>query len=179
MKRNTGWITVGVSGHRDLSGYDTDRLRGRVRGELERFGRDGRVCRMLNSIALGADQLCAEIALELGYELICPLPFDGYRGDFSGEALERFDRLLGRAADSFSVSDSPNRDTAYLAAGQYVASNCDVLLAVWDGEPQKSNCGTEAVVKYAISLGKDVITIAPGEGERRFNVPDGQPNRNG
>lgn len=163
MNGKAEWFTIGVSGHRDLSKYDADALSKRVQRALERFSRDGRACRMLNSIAEGADQLCAEAALELGFELICPLPFDGYRADFSGEALERFDRLLGRTADFFYVSDSSDRDVAYLAAGQYVAGNCDVLLAVWDGEPQQSNCGTEAAVKYAISLGKDILALAPEE----------------
>ncbi len=166
MSGKTDAFTIGVSGHRDLSRYDVDLLRDRVRHALGRFRRDGRTCRMLNSLAEGADQLCAEAALELGYKLICPLPFDGYRGDFSGEALECFDRLLGCAADSFYVSVSSNRDAAYLAAGQYVAGNCDVLLAVWDGEPQKSNCGTEAAVQYAESLKKDVLVLAPGEAQR-------------
>ena len=31
-------------------------------------------------------------------------------------------------------------------AGKYIADHCDALLAVWDGNPQQSVCGTEAVV---------------------------------
>ena len=39
---------------------------------------------MLNSIASGADTLCAEVALSLGIDLVCPLlmPASEYRKDF-------------------------------------------------------------------------------------------------
>ena len=149
-------FTVGVTGLRDLTGFDMAALREGIRSELEAIRKDFDTVYMVNSIAAGADQMCARIGLSLGYELVCPLPFGEYRDDFHGEALTGYDELLGQAKDVLIVSDSADRDAAYLAAGQYVADHCDILLAVWDGRPQSSICGTAAVVSYARGLGKVV-----------------------
>lgn len=152
-------IKVGVTGRRDLSGFNMTELINKVRMELENLKRSHSRFIMLNSIAVGADQLCAQIGLELGYELICPLPFTEYRGDFSGKELELYNSLIGKANDYFIVSNSSNRDAAYLAAGKYIAENCDVLLVVWDGKAQKDTCGTDAVIAYAKSLERDIHII--------------------
>ncbi len=152
-------IRVGVTGHRDLTGFNIAKLNDDIRNALEKLKQGHEKCVMLSSIAAGADQLCAKIALNLGYELICPLPFLDYRNDFCGNEQKIYDFLLGNASDSFVVSDSADKDNAYLASGKYIAENCDVLLAVWDGEPQESICGTQAVMKYAKNLKKDIIIL--------------------
>ena len=117
---------------------------------------------LLSSLAAGADQLCADIGLSLGYELICPLPFAKVRNDFAGNDLEKFDALMSKAAQTVLVSTNQNADQAYLLAGQYIVEHCDVLLAIWDGSAQSSICGTQAVVKYAKEKGKRTIIIMPG-----------------
>ena len=152
-------FTVGVTGLRDLGDFDIEGLRSTIRAELEAWKRGHDTVRMLNSIAAGADQLCAGIAISLEYELVCPLPFAEYRDDFHGETLTGYDKLLSQAKDVLVVSDSADKDAVYLAAGRYVADHCDVLLAVWDGRPQGSICGTAAVVSYAKELGKEIKVI--------------------
>jgi len=159
MSGDEGRFTVGVTGHRDLAGFDEAALRGRVRALLARLTRERGACRMLSSIAEGADQLCAEEALALGWLLACPLPFAAYREDFSGEARARYDALLGRAEAAFAVAEGEERDAAYWLAGKYVADHCDALLAVWDGAPQQSACGTASVVEYARSIGREVVVL--------------------
>jgi hypothetical protein len=153
-------IKVGVTGRRDLAGFNKPELKKKIRDELESLKPGNKKPVMLSSIAAGADQLCAKIGLELGYELICPLPFPEYRSDFSGEDLELYDILLKKASSSFVVSSSPDRDAAYLAAGKYIVENCDVLLAIWDGKSHKSICGTDAVIDYAEGMGKNVHIIS-------------------
>lgn len=154
-------IRVGVTGLRDLTGYDRTALNKMIHSELETLkeGHDKAV--LLDSLAAGADQLFAEIGLSLGYELVCPLPFLEYRNDFCGETLESFDLLVGKSSRTLVVAGSSDKDAAYLAAGQYIVHQCDVLLAVWDGMPQASACGTAAVVDYATGLGKEVKVIGP------------------
>ena len=157
-------IRVGATGHRDLTGYDMDELKKEIYEILKKltYGHERHI--LLSSIAAGADQLCAEIALELGYELICPLPFAEYRNDFNGEEQINYDILLGQASESFVVSGNADKNEAYLAAGKYIAENCDVLIAVWDGNPQPSTCGTQAVVEFAKSLKKDIILLTRCQG---------------
>ena len=154
-------LKVGVTGHRDLSDFHQSELRTEIFQELKKLkhGHDHYV--ILDSIAVGADLLCAQIGIELGYELICPLPFAGYRDDFLNEDLKLFDELIKQASRSFVVSDGADKDAAYLTAGEYIAENCDVLIAIWDGQPQQSICGTAAVVDAAKRSHKDIRIISP------------------
>ena len=98
-------IIVGVTGHRALREKDIPELRAKVKKELEELASKCPHSElvMLNAAASGADQLCAEIALELGIRLVCPIPFpvDEYRRDFSEEETAVFDGLI-RKADSVS-----------------------------------------------------------------------------
>ena len=153
-------IHVGVTGLRDLKNFDLAELEKNVCKELEEIKKGHDKAIMFNSISIGADQLCAKAGLSLGYELICPLPFPEYRNDFCGEDRERYDALYKKAGRCIVVSDSGDKDSAYLAAGKYIVRHCDVLLAVWDGTPQTSICGTAAVVAYAESLCKEIIILS-------------------
>jgi hypothetical protein len=150
---------VGVTGHRDLSDFDAIILFERVASELMQLKAKRERVQLISSIAEGADQLCAQVGSALGYELICPLPFRQYREDFSGGALETYDFLLEQATSSFIVSDNLDRNEAYLRAGKYVVDHCDVLIAVWDGLPQQSSCGTATIVAYAKERGVETHII--------------------
>ena len=153
-------ITVGVTGHRDLCGEDVPALQALVREELKKIkaAYPDSPLRMLNSAAAGADMLCAEIALEEGFELICPLPAerDIYRRDFSEEDAPRFDSILSRASEVFvspaTESGEDSRSYRFRQAGIYVVRHCHVLLALWDGEPpKKGGCGTAEAVDFMLN----------------------------
>jgi Protein of unknown function (DUF1273). len=150
---------VGITGHRDLSGFDAIILFEQIATELMQLKEARGHVQLICSIAEGADQLCAQIGLALGYELICPLPFQLYREDFSGDALEIYDSLLQQAINSFIVADGMDRNAAYLSAGKYVVDHSDVLIAVWDGLPQQSSCGTAKIVVYANECGVETHII--------------------
>ena len=153
-------IIVGVTGHRALRSQDLLSLRAAVFAELkkltETYANSPFV--MLNSIASGADTLCAEAALALGIRLVCPLPLpiEEYRKDFAADAAA-FDILIQRA-DSVFVSpdiepmpEKPTRDDHYRQAGIYVATHCHLLLALWDGAPAKPDgCGTAEIVAFTL-----------------------------
>ena len=84
-------IIVGVTGHRDLREKDVPRLRELVCAELQTLIADYRHSPliMLNSLASGVDLLCAEVAIELGVVLKCPLPMpeEVYCRDFEEKIL--------------------------------------------------------------------------------------------
>lgn len=150
---------VGATGHRDLSKFDAILLFERIANELLQLKEKKNRVQLICSIAAGADQLCAQIGLALGYELICPLPFQQYRNDFSGDELEVYDALLKQASEWIVVADGLDRNAAYLSAGKHVVDHCDVLIAVWDGLPQQSSCGTEKIVTYAKERGVETHII--------------------
>lgn len=160
MKTERIPLTIGVTGHRSIRPEDGPALLAGIKQALEqlrqRYPQSPLV--MLNSLAEGADRLCAQAALELGIPLVAalPLPLPEYEQDFPGEALERFRALLSQAEQSFvapaaeAVPDRPDRSFFYRQAGIYVSTHCHVLLALWDGGPGKSGCGTAEAVDFAL-----------------------------
>ena len=152
-------IVIGVTGHRDLRERDLPQLRETVRAELRKLQK---ACPhspfvMLNSLAAGADALCAQVALELGMRLVCPLPMEegAYRRDFSDTDLEAFEALLVQTDEVFVAPafepEQAGRDFLYRQAGIYVASHCHVLLALWDGLPAEAGgCGTAEAVSFML-----------------------------
>lgn len=150
-------IVIGVTGHRNLRPEELEPLRELVTQQLKALqcAYPSSTLWMLNSLAVGADTLCAEVALELGIRLICPLPMpaEDYAVDFDGAHRERFFRLLSQSQSFLCPHVEPEktgRDYLYRQAGLYVASYCHILLALWDGSDEKKDgCGTAAAVYYA------------------------------
>ena len=119
---------------------------------------------VLSSLAEGADQLVASVALERGAILIAPLPmpFEEYRKDFqfglTPNALSEFDRLLARAAaapempllDGATIEalrdDARRRAMQYREAGLYIVRHCQILLALWDGDESDVKTGGTAEI---------------------------------
>lgn len=153
-------IIIGVTGHRNIRNEDIDSLKEKVTQQLLSLQQrcPDTPLIMLNSLAEGADQLCAEIALNLNISLMVPLPFalDLYRKDFSGEDLIRFERQCLQAKDIFVVPPvetpiEPTRDFGYRQAGLYIINHCHMLLALWDGTPgDLTGCGTATLVEIML-----------------------------
>ena len=150
-------VIIGVTGHRDLREQDIGAIRKAVRrwlGELCAKYSHSQII-VMTSLAEGADQLCAETALDMGLKImtVLPMPVEEYAEDFSGEALEN---LYALSEKSVSVIEAPytepfkeGRDYLYRQAGIYVAEHCHVLMALWDGsEGTPGGCGTSSIALY-------------------------------
>jgi hypothetical protein len=132
-------LSVGVTGHRAevLAEGDVERLRERIRETLLLLADSGRALlederdcftpgpprlRFVSPIADGADQIAAELALELGWELQAVLPFARhiYRDSISNHgARERFDALLARATCVLELPGDPDDSLdAYIMTGR-------------------------------------------------------------
>jgi hypothetical protein len=116
----------------------------------------------LCSLAEGADQLFAFAVLASGGQLHAVIPSKDYEQGFqSGRARTTYTALLGLAASSKVLAfDAPTED-AFLAAGHEVADQCDLLLAVWDGQGAGGKGGTADVVAYARERGIETRIIWP------------------
>lgn len=173
-------LCVGVTGHRAdmLEPGALDALGARLRGLFEQLREAGqdlldreRDCfseaplrrRFVSPIADGADQLAAEIALELGWELQVVLPFARayYRSTLANHgARERFDALLARATCVLELPGEEQKALdAYVMTGRATVSHCDILIAVWDGLPPRGRGGTGEVVQLALTHGTAVAHI--------------------
>ena len=173
-------LSVGITGHRaeSLPADSVEPLRKKIRdvlllvadsgytllaAEAECFAPSPPRMRFVSPVADGADQIAAEVALDLGWELQVVLPFarSEYRASLSGEAArERFDALLERATCILELpGQSDNEVAAYVMTGRATVAHCDLLIAVWDGLPPRGRGGTGEVVQLAITRGTAVIHL--------------------
>jgi hypothetical protein len=169
-----------VTGHRAevLSPEAVPRIEERVRDVLRQVEESGRALleterdcfgsftprmRFVSPIADGADQIAAEAALALGWELEVVLPFDrnAYRASLAtDDSRRRFDSLMGRASCLLELPGDPDQGLdAYVMTGRATVAHCDVLIAVWDGLPPRGRGGTGEVVQLALTRGTAIIHV--------------------
>lgn len=173
-------LAVGVTGHRAevLPDDSLPLLRERIRDVLEQVKECGaalhaleRDCfadrplqlRFVSPIADGADQIAAEVALELGWELQAILPFgrNSYRASLASDAARnRFDDLLARSTCLLELPGDPGHALdAYVMTGRATVAHCDVLIAIWDGLPPRGRGGTGEVVQLALTRGTAILHV--------------------
>jgi hypothetical protein len=152
-------VHVGITGHQGLSPSCQRLVRRTIAAELEAL--DPPITGY-SSLAAGADQLFAEVLLELGGQLVAVIPSENYESSFTdSNAVLRFKTLLSRATTMTRLCYSEPSEQAYWAAGQEIVKNSDVVLAVWDGKPAGGLGGTADVVEHARTLGRPVKVIWP------------------
>lgn len=155
---------IGVTGHRDLVPDEVGDIRAALRALLERLAEAHPEARptLLTSMAEGADLLAAEVAHELGLQLICVLPKSAAlcRADLTTEAARAiFDRLIPvseqiqvaphiGAEELARFGPDVQRDLEFQHAGSLIARYSTLLIAVWDGKDAGHRAGTARVVQY-------------------------------
>ncbi|MER6773492.1 hypothetical protein ACFVG1_31515 [Streptomyces bacillaris] len=148
---------IGITGHRTIPARARSHVLAGLRSALS--GLDG-ATEVLSSLAVGADQLFADLALARGAKLTAVIPSGDYEACFDTAAdLARYRLLKSRAAQEIRLDFPHSTDEAYYAAGAYIADHCDLLLAVWDGHPARGLGGTGDIVDYARTLGRPVTVI--------------------
>ncbi|HEY9375134.1 hypothetical protein [Streptomyces sp.] len=153
---------IGVTGHRDIPEAAYEHVRAALEAALKAAlcAGHGGALEAYSSLAAGADQLFADIALDCGAELTVVIPSGDYEDAFEAPAeLARYRVLRGRATREVRMEFAHSTDEAYMAAGTYIADHCDALLAVWDGEPARGLGGTGDIVRYARERGRPVTVI--------------------
>jgi hypothetical protein len=175
-------LRVGVTGHRDIAtryrGHDEAIRRTIVHSligireaalaaRVEEALNCTPVLRLVSPLAEGADRIAADAGHELGYRLLAALPFSQaeYEHDFDAASRVEFRRLLARARAEDGVVELAgtrgDADAAYLAVGEYVVWNSDVMVAIWDRARLKHRGGTGAIVRLALESGLCVLWISP------------------
>lgn len=151
---------VGFTGHRHLADAPgVDRV---LRATLASLQKEhGVEWLALSSVAIGSDMMFARAALALGFgwEAILPLPAAEFRRDFQAEEWSAVEALLAEAEHVRVIGERTTREDAYLDSGMETVNHCDLLLAVWDGEPSRGRGGTAEIVAYARELRRPLIII--------------------
>ncbi|MGI5454551.1 hypothetical protein ACQEWB_15505 [Streptomyces sp. CA-249302] len=153
---------IGVTGHRILPAAVLPSVREGIRKLLS-----GADLEALTSLAAGADQLFADIALDEGVQVTAVIPgmngteYESHLGD--AETRAGYRRLLGSCGTRVDMPLEPTHEQAYFAAGCWIVDHCDLLIAVWDGRPALGPGGTGDVVEYARHAGVAVVVLwVPG-----------------
>lgn len=126
------------------------------------FSPDPPAAKLVTSLAEGADVLAARAALDagLGISVCLPFPPETYAEDFGKDEWRDTQALIDRADSLMALTDHHGADTAaYEMAGKMVLNQCDILLAVWDGEASRGRGGTTEVIAEAVALNQPVIHI--------------------
>lgn len=146
-------LRIGVTGHRHLA--EPHKLEAAVASAIARIEAAFRpqAVQVLSSLAEGADRLVGKQLLGMhGAQLVAPLPLPRaeYEKDFAGAASRaEFAALLSAASKVVELPPSTSRRDAYRNAGFYVLDHSDVVVAVWDGQPQPDSPGTAGIVAEA------------------------------
>jgi len=172
-------LTIGVTGHRDLVAAEIPALNTKVREFFLQLKTDfpDLELQLITPLAEGSDRLVADVAQELGVQLIVPLPMPQaeYEKDFSTPAaVEAFRdsleksrvihlRTLRRARGS--ALDAEDRSHQYAQMGIFISNHSQVLLALWDGKTSTEIGGTASVVNYHLTA------IMPG-----YSMAEDSPN---
>jgi hypothetical protein len=158
-------LVIAVTGHRDLVPAEIPAIREKVEALFQLLAEryPDRRLSVMSSLAEGADQLVAEVALARGIELVVPLPMpkDLYLQDFeTPEARARFESLCNRASEIYELPLAKGntaervarpgaaRNREYAQVGVFLCAHCHILLALWDGKPGTDVGGTGHVVKF-------------------------------
>jgi hypothetical protein len=197
--RKTGGIPltlrIGVTGHRDLR--DPDAVRQLVADSLrwlsDELGLAGvsrlsPVClEVVTPLAAGADQLVADAVEKLGIAgtaLMVPVPADedsyeaSIRADDPAAAAHYRALRHGQHATVTRLAGATADDAGFRRLGEWVVNHCDVLLALWNGEPPPPPGpdgvppGTAAMVSYALSHPRAIpVIVVPAARVRGEPVP--------
>ncbi len=172
-------LTIGVTGHRDLLADEVPALKEKVRNFFLLLKSDypDLDLQLITPLAEGSDRLVADVASEMGINLIVPLPMPQteYEQDFSSrDAVQAFRDSLDGArvihlrtlpeAQGRTVT-SEDRDRQYAQLGVFISNHSQILLALWDGKPSTATGGTAGVVEYHLTA------VMPG-----FSVAEESPN---
>lgn len=150
-------MIVGITGHQRRRGIDRQWVAVTVRTQLEALGG---IEGALSSLAAGADQIFAAVAMDLNIPVTAVLPMSGYERFLRGRDLARYQDLLPRCKQVVLEGGGRPND-AFLAAGKYIVDHCGLLFAVWDGLPAGAMGGTGDVVAHARRNGRRMVHLNP------------------
>jgi len=128
-----------------------------------------------SALAEGADRIVAEVVLEKKdavIQTVLPLLQEEYEEDFEAEgSRDEFRRLLQKdplpirlkqrrlLEECLPEQELEQRRNAYYNGGKYIVDECDILIAIWDGQPSKGRGGTYDIIEYARHVQRPLIII--------------------
>ncbi|MFE7854063.1 hypothetical protein [Streptomyces sp. NPDC057403] len=149
---------IGITGHQRLPSAAISHATEKIREILA-----GATAPLIgySSLAEGADQLFVRELLAAGGSLHVVVPANDYETTFPDAEQSTYFGLLDQASEVTRLPYAEPSEQAYDMAGQWVARHCEVLIAVWDGQPSRGLGGTADAVAHALKLNRTVRVIWP------------------
>jgi hypothetical protein len=158
-KAGSTLMVVGITGHQDIPPAARKFIEHRI---TDLFRSMPGKWVGVSSLASGADQLFAKIALRMGAELYAVIPCANYESTFADKrALNLYQRLFQQAGKVEVLNYKAPSQSAFLHAGHRVVDLCQVVVAVWDGLNARGKGGTADIVRYAQKRAKEIVVVWP------------------
>ena len=156
---------IAITGHMNLTADSVPLVYQAITGALASYA--SHELTGISCIARGADSIFAQAVLDVGGKLEVVLPAAGYREKkVEPDQAPQFDELMRQATMVRVMPYEEANRVAYEATNEVLASTCDTLFAIWDGQSGVDKGSTASVVEYARSRGVPVEVIWP-EGASR------------
>jgi len=136
---------VGVSGHRHRENVDWEW----TRTTLVKFFVSNPNAIAWSSLAVGADQLFAEVAFAYGGGHVAVIPGGrDYVETFSDLDRDKYNVLHKRSKRTLKVGTEATAKN-FKKAGERIVREVDLMIFIWDGEAARGEGGTAEIVAYA------------------------------
>lgn len=113
--------------------------------------------KVISGMALGVDQIWANVAINLFIPVIAAIPFKGQESNWPKGSRNIYNALLKRVSEKVYVSKGRYTAAKMQIRNEWMVNNCDLLFAVWNG----TDGGTANCIRYANSVGRKIIILNP------------------
>lgn len=152
-------MIVACTGHRPerTGGYGAAAFKRLYQVAFDWFEtRDREGMHAISGMALGWDQAFARAAWTWGVPFTAAVPFEGQERKWPSESQKAYRFLLSKAAEVKIVCAGGYSNSKFHTRNRWMVDNCDLLVAMWDGEPRG---GTYSCLQYAKSVGRHVVDL--------------------
>lgn len=122
--------------------------------------------KIISGMAIGYDQILAEIAIKLNIPLIAAIPFKGQESMWPKESQEKYNNLLDNAQEIVIVSDGGYSAAKMQIRNCWMTDNSEITLMCFNGD---NSGGTANNVKYSMEKNKLWARIDPDKKEVTFD----------
>lgn len=141
---------------------DCVRLKKLLRQEMVRLITGAGVTHFITGMALGIDQICAGLVLELKQEypavtLECAIPYEEQAVKWTVPQRDRYYNIIAASDKATQLQTAYTKD-CMAERNHYMVDVSAYVLAVWDGS---GRCGTGQTVRYAGTLGRKITIVHP------------------
>lgn len=144
-------MIIGCTGHRSFQHNPQD-MKSKVHSILYKNNPDI----IISGMALGFDQLVAEVCVENGFPLLAAIPHENQDALWKKEQKEHYKYLLENCTKIHHVTHGEYSLYKLFKRNKWIVDNSSALLAYWNG---RKKGGAFHTVNYATSKNVKIINV--------------------